>query len=355
MEKNKINKKRLIKLLESPGISGREDFVVKILQKEMVKYNFKIERDNIGSIWGVKKSSNPKAKNLMIDTHIDEVGFLVSGIDKNGLISFEEQGGVWNQSLNSQRLRVWNDDYKKSYSGVVLFPGTSSHKGIGKAPEIDKMLLDIGASSKKEVIKWGIKLGSSITFDTKTEINGQRVITKAADNRVGVSIIIDLMEFISKNEFDYNIIIGSSVQEEVGLRGARTSTYKFEPDLAIVIDVSPANDFSGEEEPYGVLGEGTMLRHKDTMTIYSKEVIDYLRKIIKKNKINYQDYFSKGGTNAGVIHLWKEGRQVIPTGIVARSLHTGSSVFDLNDYVETVNLIEFILNDLTNNKIVKFK
>ena len=351
----KINRNKLIELLESPGIPGREDFIAKILKKEMKKYGFQIEWDNIGSIWGIKNSKNKKAKTLMIDAHMDEVGFLVSGINKEGFLSFEEQGGVWNKSLNSQRLRVWSKDFEKSYSGAILFPGTNSHKGIGVTPNIDKMFLDIGATSKEEVLKWGINIGDTITFDTKTEINGQRVITKAADNRVGVSMIVDIMKFISENEFDYNIIIGSSVQEESGLRGARTSAYKFNPDIAFVIDVSPANDFSDEEGPFGYLGKGTMLRHKDALTIYPKNVIDYLRKIMKKNKINYQDYFSKGGTNAGVIHLWKGGRVVIPFGIVAWSLHTGSSSFDLNDYDETIKLIEFILKDLNSNKIVKFK
>lgn len=351
----KINRNILTKLLESPGLSGREVFVMKILEKQMIKFGLTIERDNLGSLWGIKKSSSKNPKTLIIDAHIDEVGFFVTNISDEGMISFENQGGIWNQSLNSQRLRVWNEKYSKSYSGAVLFPGTNSHRGIGKAPEIDKMLLDIGATSKKEVDEWGIKIGSSITFDTKTEINGKRVITKAADNRVGVSMVIDIIEFISKNNFDYNIIIGSSVQEEVGLRGARTSTYKFSPDMGIVIDVSPANDFSGKKEPYGVLGKGTMIRHKDAMTIYPKNIIDYLRKIIKKNKIKYQDYFSTGGTNAGVMHLWKEGMPIIPIGIVARSLHTGSSVFDLDDYEETVKLIEFILKDLNGNKIVKFK
>ncbi len=352
----KINKNMLTKLLEAPGISGREDFISEILKTQMKKYGFEIERDNIGSVWGIKKSKNKNAKLLMIDSHMDEIGFLVSAIDKNGFISFEEQGGIWNQSLNSQRLRVWSSDYKKSFSGVVLFPNSNPHKGIGRAPSIDKMILDIGATSKEEVLKWGIKIGDQITFDTKTEINGNRVITKAADNRVGVSMVVDTMKFISENEFDYDIMIGASVQEEVGLRGARTSTYKFNPDLAIVIDISPANDFSGGEfESNGKLGKGTMLRHKDASTIYSKFVVDYLRRIIKSKRINYQDYFSRGGTNAGVIHLWKEGRPVIPLGIVARSLHTGSTVFDLNDYEETTKLIEFILSDLNSNKIVKFK
>jgi len=193
-----------------------------------------------------------------------------------------------------------------------------------------------------------------ITFDTNVEFNGNRVIAKSVDNRAGVSIIIEMMKFISNKEFDFNIVIGGSTQEEVGLRGGRTSAYKFKPDLAIVVDVSPANDCPESLNNSGALGKGTMLRHKDARVIYSTSVINYLRKIMNKNKIKYQDYFSKGGTNAGSISLTRDGITTMPIGFVARSLHTGSTVFDLKDYEETIKLLELILEDLNNKKIVKF-
>ncbi len=351
----KMNKKTLKTLLELPGISGREELVSEFLKNEIEKNNLDLKWDNLGSVWGVKKSLNPEAKTLFIDAHMDEVGFMVTKINDRGFISFENQGGIWNKTLVSQRLRVWTDNYEKSYSGIVLIPGANTHQQNGKTPSIDEFLLDIGASSKKEIENLGIKIGSVITFDTKTEFNGKRVISKAADNRVGVSMVVQLMEFISERDFDYNIIIGGSTQEEVGLRGARTSTYKFDPDLAFVIDVSPAMDIPTPKYPDGVVGEGTMLRHKDASTIYSPNAIDYIRDIAIKNKVKIQDYFSKGGTNAGVIHLWKNGRTVFPFGIVSRNLHTGSSVFDINDYEETLKLIESILKDLNSDKIVKFK
>ena len=348
-----MNKNLMIKLLETPGISGREELVVEIIKKEIKKNNLELERDNLGGIWGIKTSSNSKAKTILIDSHLDEVGFMVTSIMPNGMIRFINQGGIWNLTLNSQRLRVWTSDFSKSYSGVVLYPNTNTHQAKGNTPEIKDMLLDIGATSKKEVEKWGIKQGDSITFDTKVEINGNRVIGKAADNRVGVAIVIELMKFIKDKKFDYNIVIGASSQEEVGLRGVRAATNKYNPDLAFVIDVSPARDISLPKEPDGILGAGTMLRHKDAATIYPSKIIDYLRKIIKDNDIKYQDYFSLGGTNAGMIHLQQEGRPVFPFGIVARNLHTSSLIFDIKDYDYTLKLIELILLDLNTNKIVK--
>lgn len=351
----KLDKTLLKTLLELPGIPGREEKVIELLINQIKTNNLELIQDNLGSTFGIKKSSNPDAKTLLIDTHMDEVGFMVTDISKEGFISFEEMGGVWNSILNTQRLRVWNDDFTESYPGVVLWPDTNTHAQTGKTPKIEKMLLDIGVENEFEIKKLGIKKGSVITFDTKTEFTEKRVISKAVDNRVGISIAIEVMKYIKDKNFDYNIIIGSSSQEEIGLVGARSSAYKFNPDIAIVIDVSPAVDFPTGTEPNGILGKGTMLRFKDARTIYSKQIIEYLRTLIKSGKIKYQDYFSKGGTNAGVISTSREGVRVIPLGIVARNIHTGSSVFDINDYNETLKLIELILNDINSLKIVKFK
>ncbi len=348
-----MNKNLIIKLLETPGTSGREELVAEIVKKEIKKNGLELERDNLGGVWGIKKSTNPKAKTILIDSHLDEVGFMVTSIMPNGMIKFINHGGVWNLTLNSQRLRVWTSDFSDSYSGVILYPNVNTHQSQGNTPEIKDMLLDIGATSKEEVEKWGIKQGDSITFDSKTEINGNRVIGKASDNRVGVGIVIELMKFIKDKEFDFNIIIGASSQEEVGLRGVRVATHKFNPDLGFVIDVSPARDIPSPKEPDGILGAGTMLRHKDAATIYPPKVIDYIRSILNKNEVKYQDYFSLGGTNAGMMHLQQEGRPVLPFGIVARNLHTSSLVFDINDYDDTLKLIELILLDLNSNKIVK--
>ncbi len=352
----KLNKSTLKTLLESPGISGREEVLTKVVVKAIKKNGLELIQDNLGSVWGVKKSTNKNAKKVLIDAHMDEVGFMVTGINKSGTLKFEKIGGIWNAPLNYQRVKVWNDSFDKSTVGVISWPNTNSHKGIGaKAPEVEDMLIDLGFSSEKEVEKAGIKVGATVTFDSETIFNGNRVISKAIDNRLGVCAVIELMNFIKEKEFDFDIYIGSSVQEEVGLRGAKTSAHMIEPDLAIVIDVSPATDVAGGSEPKGVLGKGTMIRHKDAIVVYNRNVIEYLRGLAKKNDIKTQDYISLGGTNAGIIEIVRSGVTVVPIGLVARNLHTASSVFDITDYEETLKLLESILNDLDSKKIVKFK
>ncbi len=349
----KINKNTLTTLLNAPGTPGREQMISEIIKKNIKKNGLELSYDNLGSIWGTKKSSNSKAKTLLIDAHMDEVGFVVTKIDSRGFISIEPMGGVWGQTLNTTRLRVWTDDYSKSFVGVVELPGANTHQKKGGNVKIENMLLDIGAESKEQVNKWGISVGSAVTFDSEAQFNGNRVISKAIDNRLGVAAVVEIMNYIKDKEFDYNIVVGCSVQEEKGLIGARTSAFMLDYDLAIVIDVSPAMDIPSPELPKGVLGEGTMLRHKDATTIYPRSIIEYLRTLLKKHDIKYQDYFSLGGTNAGAIHTAKDGTKTIPVGLVARNLHTSSTVFDLRDYEETLKLLQAILDDLSSSKINK--
>lgn len=348
-----INKKELKNFLELPGISGNESLVSDKLKEIIVNNKLELKRDNLGSIWGYKKSKNPNAQTLMIDAHMDEIGFVVLGITKTGFIKFQEQGGIWPTSLTLQRLRVYSLDLKDSFSGVVCFSNDfNPHSSKGKVPKIEGMLLDIGADSDKEVKDWGIGIGSIMTFDTKVEFNGNRVIGKSADNRAGVYIISELMKYISNKVFDFHIAIGASVQEEVGLRGAKTSTFLFNPDLAFVIDISQSNDIPKNKNE-GSIGFGTMLRHKDALAVYPKRTTSYIKKILELNKIKYQDYFSQGGTNAGIIHISNSGIPVLPFGFLARNLHTGSSVFDLSDLEDTLKLLVKILDDLDYSKIKK--
>lgn len=341
----KLNKKRLKEILEVAGISGRESNVSNYLEKVFVENGFEVDYDNLGSIIATKKSNEKDAKKLLFDAHMDEVGFMITDITKNGLLKFESHGYINNASLLNQRVRIYNNE-GEYYVGVITYP-INPLAPSAKAPEIEKMYIDLGASSKAEIEKsFKLKIGNIIVFDSETIFNGNRVITKAADDRVGISLLLDIAEYTKDKELPYDLVLVGSVQEEVGIRGARTATYKVNPDLVFTIDTSPSNDFPASKSE-GDLGKGTFLRHKDALHISSLETITFLEKILKTNKITYQDYFSHGGTNAYAYSLIAAGTPVIQLGLLVRNIHSGSVIFDLNDYQETQKLIEKIFDILS--------
>lgn len=353
-----MDRKEIKKLLETPGISGHETLIAKILEEKMTKSKLDIKRDNLGGIFGIKKSTNKKAKTVMIEAHMDEVGFVVADLLESGLIRFNEQGGIWKNFLPSQRVKVYTKGFKKSYTGVIVIdPNRLTIKQGNPIPDIDEMFIDIGAEDKKELIKMGIEQGNIAVFDSDVKFNGNRIISKAIDDRLGVALVIELIEYIKNKSFDYNIVIGCTTQEEVGLRGALVAAHKFKPDLAITIDISPSKDVP-KHQGDGKLGGGTMLRHFDSSTLYLPQIIDFVEQTLNKHKIKWQDYYSLGGTDAGAIHKALSGIPCIPVGFLARNLHTSSLVADLRDYEETNKLLKALVNDLDNKKIenlIKYK
>ncbi len=341
-----MEKKLLKDLLEINAVSGKEESLIEYIKEYYSNDDFEYERDNLGSLYYIFKSKKENAKTILIDAHIDEVGFYVTSIEKNGLIRIENHGGIQFKNVVSQNLTLVNKLGKK-FHGIVL---TSNEKEL-----IENLYVDFGFENSSDVIKNNINIGDQITFNSQTVFNKNRIIGKSIDNRVGTYIVMDLINYIKNNNFDFNIVIGFSTQEEVGLRGARASAYKFNPDIAMVVDISPIRDFTKDEEPSGILGGGTMLRHKDAYTIYSRNIVNFLRKILIENKIKYQNYISLGGTNAGIIQLIREGVPVIPIGLVSRNMHSNSGVFDKRDLTSTIKLTHQILNELNSEKIDELK
>ncbi len=343
-----INKNRLKEILEMPAISGREFKLSAYLETFFKELGFEIEYDNLGSLIASKKAKVKNAQRLVIDAHMDEVGFMITDITDNGLLKFEEHGYINEVILPTQRVRVWDKDLDKYVIGVI---GNDSTKTLNKKiPEIAKMFIDIGAASKKEVeTKFKLEVGNTITFDGDAVFNNKRVITKAADDRVGIALLCDVAEQFAQEELAYDLYLVASVQEEVGIRGARTSAFKIGPDLVLTVDTSPAKDFPTSKQE-GDLGLGTFLRHQDRGYITPVRSIEFLRSVLETNKIKYQDYFSTGGTNAFGYSLSKSGSLILPIGLVVRNIHSASIIFDLNDYQQTQTLIAEILVKLNQNK-----
>ncbi len=355
MEKNKI--KQIFKYLELPGIAGNEEMILREFKKDIKKIGFDYVVDNLGSTYAVKKSKQKNAKKIMVDSHIDEVGFAVSEIDEKGIISFSDVGGFWPMTLLTNRVAVWSTKEKK-YPGTILAPSPHLLKGDvwKQMPDLEKdMKIDIGLKNAQEAKELGIRVGSQITFDSESKVMlNNKIVGKSLDNRIGVFICLEILETLKDVELPYDLYIGASVQEEVGLRGARTAVKLIKPDFAFVVDVSPSADFGNLSGP-GRLGNGTLIRYLDASTISNPKIIDWQRNLAKSNKIKTQNFFSLGGTNAGIIHVSNNGVLTAQNGLVARSIHSPSGVVDLSDVEETIKFMVLELKTINDEIIDSFK
>ncbi len=333
-------KELLRKLSNAHGVSGFEDEIREIIKEELEGFVDEIKVDSMGNVICVKNGSDLE---LMVASHIDEIGFIVKYIDDKGFIRFSTLGGWFDQTALNQRA-VLHGEKGKVY-GVLGCkpPHLMKDEERKKVIELRDMFIDIGASSKDEVIEMGINVGTPITLDREfRELAGNRVTGKAFDNRAGVAMMIGA---IKQTKSDATIYAVGTVQEEVGLKGARTSAFAIEPDAAIATDVCVAADFPGAESAYMdvKLGGGPAITVVDASgrgLIASKKVISWLKASAEKYEIPYQMEVADGGTtDATAIHLTKAG---IPAGVVsvpARYIHSPVEVLDLNDLVNGSKLV----------------
>lgn len=332
-----------------PGISGHEDLVRDYVKKHLEKYpDFEIITDNLGSIFGFKKSTNPNAKTVMVGGHMDEVGFIVANIRSNGALILQQVGGINGEVVLSQVLEV----HTKNGPIPGIVGAKPPHLRQSQSTNIDDLQLDIGARSYEEALSWGVELGQMITFKNTFSYtyDKSRVISKAVDNRMGVGVSLELIKHFSGKDLDFNLVIGATVQEEVGLRGAQTMAYVAKPDIFIALDSSPINDLL-EPHNLGKMGEGAMIRIFDPGIMLPLKVKDYFVDVAKKNNINYQFYSSKGNTDASRVLLANSG--VLSTAIVlpTRYIHSNAAMFEINDLLAVRELLTAIINDLDEKKI----
>ncbi len=329
----------LKKLSDAHGISGYEDEVREIVKAELEDVVDEIRVDRMGNLICVKNGSEFKE---MIAAHMDEIGFMVKHIDDKGFIRFTPIGGWFDQIALGQRV-ILHGNKGKVY-GVIGSKPPHLMKGDErkKTVELKDMFIDVGASSKDEVLDMGIEVGTPITIDRELVRMGRKVTGKALDNRAGLAMMILALK---ETKSDATIFAVGTVQEEVGLKGAKVSAFAIEPDVAIATDVCIAADFPGTESAHMdvKLGKGPAITIADASgrgLIASRKVLEWLRSTAEKYDIPYQLEVAEGGTtDATAIHLTKEG---IPTGVIsvpARYIHSPVEVIDVEDLKNGATLI----------------
>lgn len=338
----------LKKLSDFEAISSYEKEITKFISDNLDP-KLKITKDNLGSLIVSKKDADkPK---VMIATHIDEVGFMVKTINKDGFIHFQAIGSFWSHLIAGQMMKVITKDNKK-YLGVIgSYPTHGIPKKIKeKTMNLEDLYLDLGVSSAEKVKELGIEIGDMIVPNTEFQALNQEgyYVGKALDNRVSDFI---LMELLNKDISNINLVGAFTVQEEVGLRGARTTTHLIKPDLAFAIDTTLAGD-TPLTENVCKLGGGVVLSMIDSNSIAPRKLVKYLRNICISNDIKFQyAVFNDGGTDSGNIHKSFDGILNMTLSIPIRYMHSCYSIIHSDDVKACIKLLECVLKDITYEKL----
>jgi len=338
----------LKKLSETRAVPGREDAMRDVLREIMTPLVDELDTDIMGNLIGMKKGAGDRT--VMIAAHMDEIGFYVKHIDKEGFLRLQSVGGFDPRQLFAQRVIV-TPGTGEPIPGVLSYSTKPTHilgPDEGKSPpKITNFFVDVGLSSD-EVIK-RVSIGDMVTLDRACVPCGNTVIGKCLDNRVGVFVMIEALRDLSSHEV--TIYAVATVQEEVGLRGAATSSFVINPDIAIALDTTLACDHPGpaEEDTVTRLGEGVAIKILDSSLICHPKLVDHFRAVAQAQEIRHQmEILPRGGTDAGAMQRSRGGNASITLSIPTRYIHTSNEMAHRDDVEAAVQLLRRYLEDSHN-------
>ncbi|MCM2589544.1 M42 family metallopeptidase [Rossellomorea marisflavi] len=344
-------------LTDAKGVPGNEREVRNVMKTYIEPFADEITTDNLGSLIA-KKTGLENGPKIMVAGHLDEVGFMVTQIDGRGFLRFQTVGGWWSQVMLAQRVTIVTDSGE--LTGVIgskpphILPPEARKKPV----DIKDMFIDIGASSREEAAEWGVKPGDMVVpyFEFTVMNNEKMLLAKAWDNRIGCAIAIDVLKNL-KDADHPNIVYGvGTVQEEVGLRGARTSAAKIQPDIAFGVDVGIAGDTPGisDKEASSKMGDGPQIILYDASMVSHKGLRDAVTSTADELGIPYQyDSIPGGGTDSGSIHLTANGVPALSITIATRYIHSHAAMLHRDDYEHTVKLITEVIKKLDRETVDK--
>lgn len=331
--------KTLEKLSNACGVSGREDEVKGLMKKFLKPYVDEIREDKLGNVIGIRKGKK-NAPKVMLAAHMDEIGLLVKTVSKEGFLQFAKIGGIDDRILLAQKVIVYTE--KGPLHGIIGSkpPHIQKEEERKKVITYDQLFIDIGAKSQEETKKMGVKIGDPISFDVRfSKVGKDTVVGKAFDNRIGCTVMIEVMKRLNKNKCTVYAV--GTVQEEVGLRGAATAAFGINPDVGIAIDVTVAGDMPGvrETEAPIKIRKGPSITVADRGLITHPKVLRLLVDVAEENKIPYQlEAGLPGSTDAARILLTREG---VPSGVISiptRYIHSPTALLSIKDAENSVKL-----------------
>ncbi|MBA4493197.1 M42 family metallopeptidase [Paenactinomyces guangxiensis] len=344
----------LQELTEAKGVSGYEQEVRDIMYRELKKVDAVIQTDHLGSIFGEKQGGSATPR-IMLAGHLDEVGFMVTEITKQGYLRFTPLGGWWEQVLLSQRVSIVGEN--RVFTGVIGSkpPHILTAEERNKVYPMREMFIDVGAHSDEQVKEWGIRVGDPVIPICPFEIlpDNDTILAKALDNRVGCYLAAEVINQLKVENHPNTIIAGATVQEEVGLRGATTAPYQVDPDVAFALDVGVAEDGPGAGgDNKAKLGKGPLITFLDATMIPNIKLRNLVIEIAEKKNIPYQvDTMMGGGTDAGRFHLFRRGVPSLVIGVAARYIHSHVSMVSKQDVENAVRLLVEVVKELDEERV----
>lgn len=332
----------LKQLCETAALPGAEEPVKEIVISSLKEFTGEITEDVLGNVIAHIPGDGPR---VVLDAHMDEVGFMVNYIDGRGFIQVTPLGGIDSRVFYGQRLVVWG---KRPLVGMVAaLPPHIRKGGETDTPEVEDCVIDLGLKAEKVLDL--VKVGDVVSYFSPFVETEDAVISKAIDDRVGLFVILETLR--RKPDISCDLYVSATVQEEVGLRGANVIVPVYEPDFVIALEGTVANDLPGVpgHRTLAKVEKGPEVRLSDRYLVANRALSFFIMGVAKKRGIPYQTTVKKAGsTNATAMQVTGKGSRVAVVSVPVRYLHSPSSVAYKSDIEETIKLIAAVLEEIKN-------
>ena len=317
------------KMVETLSVSGNEEELAKLIEGEIAPYVDEITYDVMGNLIARKKGA-PGAKKMMLSAHMDEIGVMVTHAEETGYLRFAPVGGLRPVYLIGQPIL-----FKNGVRGVVMYETKLQLREV----QMEHLYLDIGAQTREEALSM-VSIGDvAAPYGTVFACGQHRWAGKSMDDKIACYILVRAIQQLRQTAYDTYFVF--STQEELGLRGATTAAYAIDPDYALALDVTGVGDMPNMSAPNDVkLGKGAAIKVRDSSIICSRQMVSFLKERAKAAGIPYQmEVLLYGGTDAGVIHLTREGVVTGGISIPARNIHSPVEMVDKRDVDACIALV----------------
>lgn len=311
---------QLKELVNKKCVSGNERELAAYIKEKLAPFADKIYEDTLGNLIAVRKGDGPK---VMAMAHMDEIGLVATFVDEKGFVRVAAVGGVSPKKFADRPVV-----FENGVRGVFV---------CGKDAKMQECFVDIGAKSRYDALS-RIEVGMTASFLSESFETGEKIVSGALDNRIGCLCLMEAVKRLQHCSCEFYAVF--TVQEEVGLRGAKVSGFEIAPDVALAIDVTLSGDYPDGDETSASLGNGCAIKMRDRSAICSREVVEDLENLAARKGIPVQrDVLSRGGTDIGSVQLLGRGVQVGGLSIPIRYCHSAIEMADRRDVEATINLL----------------